>query len=133
MEAQGLVERIRNRGSRVRVVTVQEAVAITECRMVLEGLRAAPGRRRRAVIGWPGDNLVIHAAVERCDEGDILVVTTTSPCMDGLFGELFATALQQRGVRGVVLNTGVRDTQELREMGFAAWSRAVCAQGTVRA
>jgi len=85
------------------------------------------------VLGWPGDNLMIHAAVEQCGEGDILVVTTTSPCTDGLFGELFATALRQRGVRGVVLNTGIRDTQELRDMGFAAWSRTVSAQGTVKA
>ncbi|MFD5258959.1 4-carboxy-4-hydroxy-2-oxoadipate aldolase/oxaloacetate decarboxylase [Streptomyces bobili] len=85
------------------------------------------------VLSWPGDNLMIHAAVEQCGEGDILVVTTTSPCTDGLFGELFATALKQRGVRGVILNTGIRDTQELRDMGFPAWSRAVSAQGTVKA
>lgn len=85
------------------------------------------------MLSWPGDNLMIHAAVEQCGAGDILVVTTTSPCTDGLFGELFATALQQRGVRGVVLNTGIRDTQELRDMGFAAWSRAVSSQGTVKA
>ncbi|NUP15689.1 MAG: 4-carboxy-4-hydroxy-2-oxoadipate aldolase/oxaloacetate decarboxylase [Streptomyces sp.] len=85
------------------------------------------------VLGWPGDNLMIHAAVEQCGEGDLLVVTTTSPSTDGLFGELFATALHRRGVRGLVINAGIRDTQELREMGFAAWSRAVSAQGTVKA
>jgi 4-hydroxy-4-methyl-2-oxoglutarate aldolase len=81
---------------------------------------------------WPGDNLMIHAAVEQCGEGDILVVTTTSPCTDGLFGELFATALARRGVRGVVLNTGIRDTAELRALGFPAWSAAVSPQGTVK-
>ncbi|MFK0120467.1 4-carboxy-4-hydroxy-2-oxoadipate aldolase/oxaloacetate decarboxylase [Streptomyces sp. NPDC090994] len=85
------------------------------------------------VLSWPGDNLMIHAAVEQCGEGDILVVTTTSPSTDGLFGELFATALRQRGVRGLIINTGVRDTSELREMGFPAWSAAVSAQGTVKA
>ncbi|WP_043262137.1 4-carboxy-4-hydroxy-2-oxoadipate aldolase/oxaloacetate decarboxylase [Streptomyces sp. e14] len=82
---------------------------------------------------WPGDNLMIHAAVEQCGEGDVLVVTTTSPCTDGLFGELFATALARRGVRGVVLDTGIRDTAELRAMGFPAWSAAVSPQGTVKA
>jgi 4-hydroxy-4-methyl-2-oxoglutarate aldolase len=76
---------------------------------------------------------MIHAAVEQCGDGDVLVVTTTSPSTDGMFGELFATALQRRGVRGLIINAGIRDTQELREMGFAAWSRAVCAQGTVKA
>ncbi|TRV73049.1 4-carboxy-4-hydroxy-2-oxoadipate aldolase/oxaloacetate decarboxylase [Streptomyces sp. 130] len=85
------------------------------------------------VLCWPGDNLMIHAAVEQCAEGDILVVTTTSPCTDGLFGELFATALQRRGVRGVVMNTGIRDTAELRAMCFPAWSAAVSPQGTVKA
>lgn len=85
------------------------------------------------VLSWPGDNLMIHAAVEQCGEGDILVVTTTSPSTDGMFGELFATALQRRGVRGLVINAGIRDTAELREMGFAAWSAAVSPQGTVKA
>ncbi|WP_328979398.1 4-carboxy-4-hydroxy-2-oxoadipate aldolase/oxaloacetate decarboxylase [Streptomyces canus] len=118
------------------VATVSEAMGRTgllgpAVRPVQQGVRVAG--TAVTVIGWPGDNLMIHAAVEQCGEGDVLVVTTTSPCTDGLFGELFATALQQRGVRGVVTNTGIRDTQELRDMGFAAWSRAVSSQGTVKA
>ncbi|MFF7473965.1 4-carboxy-4-hydroxy-2-oxoadipate aldolase/oxaloacetate decarboxylase [Streptomyces sp. NPDC008092] len=118
------------------VATVSEAMGRTGLlgpgiRPIQQGVRVAG--TAVTVLGWPGDNLMIHAAVEQCGEGDILVVTTTSPCTDGLFGELFATALKQRGVRGVVLNTGIRDTQELRDMGFAAWSRAVSSQGTVKA
>ncbi|NUR02456.1 MAG: 4-carboxy-4-hydroxy-2-oxoadipate aldolase/oxaloacetate decarboxylase [Streptomyces sp.] len=118
------------------VATVSEAMGRTgllgpDIRPIQQGVRVAG--TAVTVIGWPGDNLMIHAAVEQCGQGDILVVTTTSPCTDGLFGELFATALKQRGVRGVVLSTGIRDTQELRDMGFAAWSRAVSAQGTVKA
>lgn len=85
------------------------------------------------VLSWPGDNLMIHAAVEQCGEGDILVVTTTSPSTDGMFGELFATALRRRGVRGLVINAGIRDTAELRAMGFPAWAAAVSPQGTVKA
>ncbi|GAA1320978.1 4-carboxy-4-hydroxy-2-oxoadipate aldolase/oxaloacetate decarboxylase [Leucobacter albus] len=85
------------------------------------------------VLCWPGDNLMIHAAVEQCEPGDVLVVTTVSPSLDGAFGELFATALQRRGVRGIVTSGGVRDVAELREMGFHAWAGAQNAQGTVKA
>ncbi|MFV0138195.1 4-carboxy-4-hydroxy-2-oxoadipate aldolase/oxaloacetate decarboxylase [Streptomyces sp. HMX87] len=118
------------------VATVSEAMGRTgllgpEIRPVQQGVRIAG--TAVTVLSWPGDNLMIHAAVEQCGEGDILVVTTTSPSTDGMFGELFATALQRRGVRGLIINAGIRDTQELREMGFAAWSRAVSAQGTVKA
>ncbi|MFF4029059.1 4-carboxy-4-hydroxy-2-oxoadipate aldolase/oxaloacetate decarboxylase [Streptomyces sviceus] len=122
--------------ARYGVATVSEAMGRTgllgpAIRPVQQGVRVAG--TAVTVLSWPGDNLMIHAAVEQCGEGDILVVTTTSPCTDGLFGELFATALRRRGVRGVVTNTGIRDTQELRDMGFAAWSRAVSSQGTVKA
>ncbi|MGW2298024.1 4-carboxy-4-hydroxy-2-oxoadipate aldolase/oxaloacetate decarboxylase [Streptomyces violaceorubidus] len=118
------------------VATLGEAMGRTGLlgpgiRPVQQGVRV--GGTAVTVLSWPGDNLMIHAAVEQCGEGDVLVVTTTSPSTDGLFGELFATALKRRGVRGVVINAGIRDTRELREMGFAAWSRAVSAQGTVKA
>lgn len=81
----------------------------------------------------PGDNLMIHAAVEMCQPGDVLVVTTSSPSTDGLFGELLATSVRAHGVIGLITDAGVRDVKALREMGFAVWSRAVSAQGTVKA
>jgi 4-hydroxy-4-methyl-2-oxoglutarate aldolase len=118
------------------VATVHEAMGRTG--LLGTGLRPIQQDTRVAgtavtVLSWPGDNLMIHAAVEQCGEGDLLVVTTTSPSTDGMFGELFATALQRRGVRGLVTNAGIRDTAELRAMGFPAWAAAVSPQGTVKA
>jgi 4-hydroxy-4-methyl-2-oxoglutarate aldolase len=81
----------------------------------------------------PGDNLMIHAAVECCRQGDVLVVTNTAPSTHGMFGELLATSLMQRGVRALVIDAGVRDTADLRRMGFAVWSQYVSCQGTVKA
>lgn len=81
----------------------------------------------------PGDNLMIHAAVEVCRPGDILVVTTTSPSTDGMIGELLATSLRAHGAIGLVTTAGVRDAAELRAMGFPVWARAVSPQGTVKA
>ncbi|SFC18671.1 4-hydroxy-4-methyl-2-oxoglutarate aldolase [Nocardioides terrae] len=102
-----------------------------EIRPVQQGLTVA-GSAVTALC-WPGDNLMIHAAVEQCREGDVLVVANAAPSTHGAFGELFATALQHRGVLAVVLDCGIRDTAELREMGFGGWSRHVSAEGTVKA
>jgi 4-hydroxy-4-methyl-2-oxoglutarate aldolase len=118
------------------VATVHEALGRSgllgpDLRPIQDGARI--GGTAVTALCWPGDNLMIHAAVEQCREGDVLVVTTTSPCRDGLFGELFATALRHRGVQGLVINTGVRDVTDLRALGFPVWSAAVSAQGTVKA
>ncbi len=116
--------------------TVHEAIdrrgfVGADIRPIQQGVRLAGSAI--TVSSHPGDNLMIHAAVEVCAEGDILVVTNTAPSTHGMVGELLACSLMARGVGGLVIDAGVRDTLELRALGFPVWSRHVSCQGTVKA
>ncbi len=120
----------------IGTATVHEAIGRRgflgpHLRPIQQGVRIA-GNAVTALC-HPGDNLMIHAAVELCQEGDLLVVANTAPSNHGMFGDLLAGSLMARGVRGLVIDAGVRDTSDLRRMGFPVWSQYVSCQGTVKA
>ena len=123
------------RYEKLSVATVHEAqgrvgLLSPEIRPVKAGLKLVG--RAVTVFATPGDNVMIHVAMEQCEPGDVMVVAVNSRSECGYFGDLLATLMQARGVAGLVIDSGVRDIADLRQMGIPVFSRCISAQGTVK-